>query len=282
VKENKADLHLHTTASDGLLSPVELINIFSNLGVKCISITDHDTIQGYLSVVDLAKESGIDLLPGVEITTNYKGKECHILAYAFDTENKQFLDFLSGQRLIRYRRAESILGKLNEMGYDIDIDDVSAESGMATISRNHIAMALKKKQFVATKREAFDRLLHSKGPAYVKNGYPEVQFVLELIKSAGGVSFLAHPGMYYIYEDLKFFLNNGIDGIEYIHPSHNYKTQKKLKDYATNYNLLLSGGSDFHGIRPYEIQYLGTVCVDRLRVEKIIEKSGSEMFLNAV
>jgi len=282
VKENKADLHLHTNASDGLLSPVELINAINEIGMKCISITDHDTIGGYLAALDQAKLFGIELLPGVEITTNYNGRECHILAYAFDTENGPFLNFLNNQRLIRYKRAESILDKLNGLGYDIDIDDVSAESGRATISRNHIAMALQKKRFVATKREAFDRLLHTRGPAYVINGYPDVREVLEIVKAAGGVSFLAHPGMYYIYEDLKYFLDNGIDGIEYIHPSHNYKTQKKLKDYATNYNLLLSGGSDFHGIRPFEIQYLGMICVDRIRAEKIIEKSRSEISLNAV
>lgn len=282
MKENKADLHLHTNASDGTLTPVELINVINETGMKCISITDHDTIRGYLAALEPASKFGIQVLPGVEITSNYNDRECHILAYAFDTENKVFLDFLNNQRLIRYKRAESILGKLNGMGYEIDIDDVSAESGMATISRNHIAMALQKKQFVATKREAFDRLLHSWGPAYVKNGYPDVREVFALVKEAGGVSFLAHPGMSYIYEDLKYFLNNGIDGIEYIHPSHNYKTQKKLKDYATNYNLLLSGGSDFHGSRPFERQYLGTICVDRIRADRIIEKSRSEILLNTV
>lgn len=203
-----------------------------------------------------------------------------MLAYAFDTTDKDMNDFLARQRVIRHTRAGLILEKLNRLGYDIDLDDVKAESGKATISRNHIASVLQKKRFVATKREAFDRLLHSKGPAYVQNVYPDVRDVLELVKASGGVSFLAHPGMYYIYEDLKYFLDNGINGIEYLHPSHTYQVQKKLKYYADNYKLLLSGGSDFHGLRPHERQYIGTVCVDRMRADRILEMSGSQLAIN--
>lgn len=269
----KADLHLHTTASDGLLNPFQVVDLTVKSGLKAISITDHDTVDGYLAVREYASEKGIHLVCGAEITTDFKGRECHILAYDFDLEHPAFSKMLTGQRGIRRVRANEIVSKLNKLGFDLDINEVQAESGKATISRNHIAAALQRKRFVTTKREAFDRYLHSKGPAYVTNNYPEVCSVIKLIRDAGGVSILAHPGKSYIYADLKYFMDAGLDGIEYLHPSHSYLLQKKYKEYAVNYGLLLSGGSDFHGSKPHEEQYLGTICVDMEKLDKILELS---------
>jgi len=270
----KADLHIHTTASDGLLTPVQVVDLTLKSGLSAIALTDHDTIDGYLAVQDYAANKGLRLICGAEITTDFKGRECHILAYDFDLNHALFKKMLSGQRGIRKVRANEIVSKLNKLGFDLDIDEVQAESGKATISRNHIAAALQRKRFVMTKREAYDRYLHSKGPAYVTNNYPEVGSVIKLIRDAGGVSVLAHPGKSYIYEDLKYFMDAGLDGIEYLHPSHSYQLQKKYKEYALNYGLLLSGGSDFHGSKPHEEQYLGTICVDMEKLDKILELSG--------
>jgi 3',5'-nucleoside bisphosphate phosphatase len=270
----KADLHLHTTASDGLLNPHEVVDLTVKSGLNAISITDHDTIDGYLAVREYATAKGIHLVCGAELTTDFAGRECHILAYDFDVEHPTFSKMLAGQRVKRRTRANAIVSKLNKLGFDLDINEVQAESGKATISRNHIAAALQRKRFVTTKREAFDRYLHSNGPAYVTNNYPEVSNVIQLIREAGGVSILAHPGKSYIYKDLKYFMDSGLDGIEYLHPSHSYLLQKKYKEYALNYGLLLSGGSDFHGSNPHEEQNLGTICVDMEKLDKILELSG--------
>lgn len=271
--KGKADLHLHTTASDGTLSPSEVVKLAADKGLEAISITDHDSITGYNEARELAIEKNITLLPGVEITTDFKGRECHILAYNFDIEHSELLALLKSQRKIRKTRAEAMLDKLRKLGFEIDLDEVRAESGAATISRNHLALAMLRKRYVSTKREAFDKYLSVKGPAYVRNGYPSSHDVISLIRRAGGVSFLAHPGKYYIYEDLKYFLECGLDGIEYIHPSHTWEMQKKYKEYAENYGMLLSGGSDFHGGRTHEDHYLGVICVDVDRVARIIERS---------
>lgn len=256
-----------------MLTPIQVVELAKRNGLSAISITDHDTMDGFLMAREFADRCGMKLIPGVEITTDFKGRECHILAYDIDPDHVEFREMLRGQRGIRKTRADQIVGKLNKMGFDLDIAEVKAESGTGTISRNHIAAALHRKRFVSTKREAFDRFLNARGPAYVQNAYPSVSSIIKLIHDAGGVSILAHPGKYYIYEDLKYFKDNGLDGIEYLHPSHTYDMQKKYQSYADNYGMLLTGGSDFHGSRPYEEQHVGTICVSVERIDRILEVS---------
>ena len=269
----KADLHVHTTASDGRLNPTEMVALAARQGISVLAITDHDTLDGYLLAKPEAEKIGMMLIPAVEITTNFEGRECHLLAYDVDAEDKGFQAFLAVQRTIRKSRATAIVAKLNKMGFDLEMDEVKAESGKATISRNHIAAAMQRKNIVATKREAFDRYLHSKGPAYVQNEYSNVLDVISMVKEVGGVSVLAHPGKSYIYQELKILKDHGLDGLEYLHPSHTWALQKKYKDYAVNYGMLLTGGSDFHGTRSHEVDYLGTICVDLHRVDSLLERA---------
>lgn len=277
----KADLHVHTTASDGRLNPTEMVSLAAQQGITVLAITDHDTLDGYFLAKSEAEKIGMILIPGVEITTDFEGRECHLLAYDVDIEDKDFLAFLSVQRTIRKSRATAIVAKLNKMGFDLEMDEVKAESGKATISRNHIAAAMQRKNIVATKREAFDRYLHSKGPAYVQNEYPNVLDVIAMVREVGGVSVLAHPGKSYIYQDLKLLKDHGLDGLEYLHPSHTWALQKKYKDYAVNYGMLLTGGSDFHGTRSHEVDYLGTICVDLHRVDSLLERASGRKKLPA-
>lgn len=273
IVNTKADLHLHTTASDGRLTPREVVELVYSKGLRSMAITDHDTLQGYIEAKSYADTIGMDLLPGVELTTDYNGRECHILAYGFDLKSESMQSLFVDQRYKRKERASEIVRKLNKLGFDLEMDEIRAESGKATISRNHIADVMRQKSFVATRREAFDRYLFTGGPAYVQNEYISAIDAIDKVHECGGVCILAHPGHYYIFEDLRYFLNAGIDGLEYIHPSHNFQTQKKLKEYADNYQLLLTGGSDFHGIKPFEDQLVGTVCVDRSRVDAILDRS---------
>ncbi|MEX0779116.1 MAG: PHP domain-containing protein [Balneolales bacterium] len=267
---NKADLHVHTTASDGVLSPEQVVRLAAEKGISTLAITDHDTIAGYRKARHVAEEVGIKLIPGIEITSDYKGKECHMLAYCIDLEHPRLITMLAAQKKIRIARAHKMINNLNKLGFDIDFDDVVAESGQDSISRVHLASVLQKKSYVANKKEAFDRYLGNDGPAYYKSEYMPAAEVINLIKEVGGLSVLAHPGQHYLYEDLRYFLKAGLDGIEYIHPSHNYELQMKYMNYANNFGLLLTGGSDFHGFRHYDDGNFGTICIDTVLSEKLL------------
>ncbi|MEX0928376.1 MAG: PHP domain-containing protein [Balneolales bacterium] len=270
---SKADLHVHTTASDGTQTPEQVIKLAVEKGLSTIAITDHDTVSGYLSALPTAKQCNIKLLAGVEITCDYQDRECHLLAYCFDPDYPELKAMLANQKKIRIDRAHKMVRNLNKLGFDMDFEDVLAESGKDSISRVHIAGVMVTKAYTADKKEAFDRYLGNDAPAYHKSVYRPVADVIGLIRKAGGLSVLAHPGTHYIYEDLRYFLNSGLDGIEYIHPSHNYELQKKYKDYAENFGLLLTGGSDFHGFRYNDFTNFGTICIDTDLSDKLLTLS---------
>lgn len=268
----RADLHIHTTASDGKIKPEKVIDLAAENKLATIAITDHDTCDGYLKVKNYAFESGVRLIPGVEITTEYKDRECHILAYGFNPNHTEFKKKLTAQRKIRVERAHKMVENLNKLGFDLDFDDVIGEAGLANISRVHIAKVLVNKGYASSMNEVFNRYLGDDKPGYARSEYTSVTDMISLIKRAGGVSILAHPGLMYIWEDLKFFLNAGIDGIEFMHPTHNFKLQKKYKDWAQNYDLLLSGGSDFHG-KARDLLHFGTITVDDSYADAILNKA---------
>jgi predicted metal-dependent phosphoesterase TrpH len=275
--ETKADLHLHTNVSDGLKTPVELIDFLFEKGLRAGAITDHDSYDGFLKARDYAEALGFDLLEGLEISCSYRQKECHLLGFGFRTDEPDMASLLRRQRSRRVERAGEMIDKLIRLGFDIDLDEIKAEAGKSSISRNHVANVLVNKGYLATRQQAFDQFLYTNGPAYVPNGFIEPEQAIEMIHACGGVVVLAHPAGLYTYEDLNYFLNAGIDGIEFIHPSHDFKAQKKYKDYAENYGLLLTGGSDYHGQRPYEDQLVGSVCVNRTRIDAIRERCATRV-----
>lgn len=258
----KADLHTHTNASDGLLTPENLILKAKSKGLKTLSITDHDTIKGYLQAVPFASQHDIELIPGVEITSLWKGREVHLLAYLFDVENKPFLQLLYRQKRARLSRMESIVEELKKQGVEIDIDEIKAESGPGNLGRPHAAMVLISKGYVSTVAEAFIRYLSSEKLSAVQTDYASIEEVIEITKKAGGVISLAHPGPMYSQKEIDELLACGLDGIECIHPSHNFNVQRSFKHLAESRNLLLTGGSDFHGKGKSDYDpYFGIVTV---------------------
>lgn len=258
----KADLHTHTNASDGLLTPEDLILKAKSKGLKTLSITDHDTIKGYLQAIPFANQHDIELIPGVEITTLWKGREVHLLAYLFDVENKPFLQLLYRQKRARISRMEGIVEELKKQGVDIDMDEIKAESGPGNLGRPHAAMVLINKGYVSTVAEAFIRYLSSEKLSAVQTDYASIEEVIEITKQAGGVISLAHPGPMYSQNEIDELLACGLDGIECIHPSHNFNVQRSFKHLAETRNLLLTGGSDFHGKGKSDYDpYFGIVTV---------------------
>ncbi len=258
----KADLHIHTTVSDGRLAPAELVHeaALRNLGI--IAITDHDTIDGIPEAKKVADEEGIEIIPGVEITIDFNGKECHVLMYGFSPDNPRIKKFLKEQQNIRVYRAQKIVGNLKKLGFDISFDEVLARAGLgASISRPHIASVMVEKGYAGNTREVFLRYLGNNRPAYFKCEYRSVSDVAELARDVGGVLMLAHPSVYYSEKDLQVMLDAGIDGVEYVHPSHPYELQKKYHDWAEKHGLLVSGGSDYHGYRYDDECNLGIVAI---------------------
>lgn len=269
----KADLHMHSTASDGRFPPGILVEKCAAAGLKTIAITDHDTIGGFEKAVEAAADAGIDLVPGIEITCEMDGRERHLLAYNFDTEHPRLKTFIQAQRLRRYRRASQMIQNLNRLGFDISMDEVKAEAGTLNISRNHIAGLMLSKGYVAHKQLVFDKYIGDAAPAYHKTEYEHISSVIALIHECGGVAILAHPGRHYTQKQLTELIEAGIDGFECIHPSHNFKFQKKYSTLCEENALLKTGGSDFHGYRMHESSNLGIVAVDVAWVKKLRERT---------
>lgn len=258
----KADLHTHTSASDGALHATELLEKVKSKGLKTIAITDHDTIKGYLEGKEKAAELGIELIPGVEITSLWNDREIHLLAYMFDEENADFLMLLKRQKRARILRMGLIVEYLKSKGVDIDLDEVRAESGPGNVGRPHAAAVLINKGYVAGVSEAFIRYLSTEKLKHIKTEYASIEKVVEITQAAGGVLSLAHPGPMYSRKEIEEILATGLDGIECIHPSHNFNVQRTFKRLAESKKLLITGGSDYHGTGKSDYDpYLGIVTI---------------------
>jgi 3',5'-nucleoside bisphosphate phosphatase len=258
----KADLHTHTIASDGAYTPEELLEKAFEKKLKIISITDHDTIKGYLKGKEKAKELGIELIPGVEVTAVWNKREVHILTYCFDEEDQEFRRMLLNQKKSRVQRMERIVKKLQSKGLDITMDEVRAEAGPGNIGRPHAASVLINKGYVASVAEAFIRYLSTEKLGHIKTMYVSVEELVKIAKRAGGVLSLAHPGPLYTQSEIDELVSLGLDGIECIHPSHNFNLQRSFSKIAQRDNLLITGGSDFHGKGKKDYDpYFGIVTV---------------------
>jgi predicted metal-dependent phosphoesterase TrpH len=266
----KADLHLHTNASDGDCTPEEILEKAIEKGLKTISITDHDTIKGYNEARKSELSNKIELLPGVEMSVRWGEKEVHLLSYCFDPDDEDVNLLLLQQSGARRRRMARIVEHLQKQGIDIDMDEVRAEAGFSNIGRPHAASVLMSKGVVSTFNEAFIRYLSSEKLDNISAEYCTLTDALDVMKKAGGVLSIAHPGPIYSADEVDQMIELGVDGVECIHPSHPYPVQKNYTKIAKQRNLIVTGGSDFH--RPsksgYE-PYFGIVTLGEQYVEAI-------------
>jgi len=265
----KADLHTHTTASDGACTPVELIELAVSKKLEAISITDHDTLKGYDLAVEPAAEKGIRLIPGVEITSKIDSKEVHILAYGFDPVNESIRNLMHRQRKARNHRMEQIVDQLKKQGVDITIDEVKAEARAGNLGRPHLAKVMVNKKIVASVGEAFIRYISSEKLTDLEIDYASFEEIVQDVRAAGGATVLAHPGVYSSDTLIANLIEAGLDGIECIHPSHNYDAQKKYTAIAEKKGLLVTGGSDFHGNREDYDAYFGIVTLSMQRLANL-------------
>lgn len=269
----KVDLHLHTYYSDGFFSPFEIVKKIQKTGTKIISITDHDNIGGLKEAIRTGLKEDIEVIPGVEISGEYMNREMHILGYFIDPQAPVLVELLTEIQEERILRIKKIIAKLNELGSTITYDDAKEDlKTTVSIGRPHIANVLVKQGFVKSFFDAFSKYIGDDKIADVKKVRPNYERVFKVIKEAGGLSFVAHPAKYFNEEEIKIFKAAGLDGIEVVHPSHNTNEVKKFKEIAVKYNLLTSGGSDFHGGRKNDAGNMGKYYISEKEVDRMRAK----------
>ncbi|MEN6326898.1 MAG: PHP domain-containing protein [Syntrophomonas sp.] len=243
------DLHVHTSASDGALSPPELIDLAIASGIQGIAITDHDTVEGLEPAIMYknAKALNIDVLPGIEMNTEGGEQEIHILGYFIDYYNSRLISRLKEIKKARYERAEKMIDKINRLGMAVSFAEVQDLAKGDLIGRPHIALAMIQNNYVASMAEAFNKYIGKGKPAYVNRYKFLPQEAIELIKTAGGIPVLAHPGLLSHKKILFDLIKMGIEGIEVYYPQHNEDQIARFLELSTEYNLLVTGGSDYHG-----------------------------------
>ncbi|HCB93980.1 MAG TPA: phosphatase [Selenomonas sp.] len=267
-----SDLHMHTFFSDGRLSPEELVAAAKAAGLKYISISDHDTVDGVVHLYEegLYPNRGIRIIPGVEFSAHHPEREIHILGYNVDIFHQGLLEKLNDVMEARWSRFSEIVDKLRAQGYSISEAEVLKIAGSSkSISRSHIARVLVKNKCFSTVREAFEKMLEKGQPAYVPHYRLEVEEIIELIHEAGGIAVLAHPKLVKDDELVEDVLSRGIQGIEVFYPRHDEEDVKRYMAMAEKYNLLVTGGSDFHGFPTRWPDELGVFTIDDCWAEKI-------------
>ncbi len=274
----KADLHIHTTASDGKVSPAGIVKKAVAAGLDIIAITDHDTIDGLVEAEEEAKKHRLRIIPGVEFSTELHGREMHILGYYIDTDNPDLNNKLAELAVGREKRAREILAKLNDLGYSITYEEVRSFARGKIIGRLHFARALVEKKYVPDIGSAFSEdLLGEGGKAYVKHMKMTPAEAISLIHSSGGLAFLAHPGLLIDNRgvsdsEIAQLVEAGLDGVEIYHISNSPEYQVHYMRLVNKYGLLVSGGSDYHGDGEREGGDLGSVTVSDLLVVKMEER----------
>ncbi|MDD5506152.1 MAG: PHP domain-containing protein [Candidatus Omnitrophica bacterium] len=264
-----ADLHVHTSESDGTLTPKQLVKEALSRGLSAIAIVDHDTVGGIPEAMAAAQGEDLEIIPGIELTAQHENQEIHILAYFVDCRNRPLLEKLRLVQLNRIERVYKIINNLEEQGVRLNPQDVFDISGKGTVGRMHIAKALVKVGRVATTAEAFRKYIGDKSPAYVLGFNLSPVEAITLIRGAGGVAVLAHPYTLHNDELIAELAGCGLQGIEVYYPEHSQSMVNFYLDLAKKLNLLVTGGSDFHGSVKPDIK-LGMIkipieLVDRLR-----------------
>ncbi|WP_100404212.1 PHP domain-containing protein [Bacillus solitudinis] len=254
TKIRNSDLHMHSTASDGGYSPKELVEKCAGVGLRIISLTDHDTVQGIRPAIETAKPLNITVIPGIEFSTKFKGKSVHILGFGIDWTNEELNTMLTKQRDMRRRRLDTILEKLVNVGLVVNAEDVLKHVDGGSIGRPHVAKALIEYGYVKDVAEAFDRYLAEGQPCYVdKENEMSVKEAIEWIHKTNGIAVVAHPSYYGLDEAIGDWVSKwSLDGIEVYHRDHSEEDIRRYEklcteiEIQTGSSLLRTGGSDFH------------------------------------
>lgn len=243
------DLHLHSTASDGRSSPEDVVLAAAAAGVGSIALTDHDTLAGVATAQKAGARSQVRVVAGCEFSVRVWWGELHLLGYFLPHDDDELTHFLHGQRSHRDDRARAIIESLEGLGAPVAYERVQAIAAGAPIGRPHIARALVETGRVRTIGEAFDRFLADGGPAYVQRPLPELKATVAMVRKLGGVTSAAHLKDRGTVANIERLAGEGVDAVEVLHPAHDDATVGVLRKCAARFDLLMTGGSDWHGVR---------------------------------
>lgn len=266
--ERLADLHVHTNHSDSTFSPKTVVEYAKQKGLSCIAITDHDSVDGIEPAMRAARKLDLEIIPGVEMTVQEDGVEIHILGFFVDLKDTRFLKKLKKIRRNRVQRIYKIINKLKRYNVDIDPEEVFKLSGPGSVGRPHIAAVMEKKGYVSSIEEAFRRFLGDHRPCFEKHFEITAEEAISELKAAGAVTVYAHPhvmgGERFVVKLIKY----GLEGIEAYHSEHSRSVARRYVEIATKHDLLVTGGSDCHGLNKDKI-LIGTVTVPYKLVEEL-------------
>ena len=263
-----ADLHLHSQFSDGTYTPEEVAAQGVRFGFSALALTDHDTVEGCARMAAACDAATIEFIPGAELTAEQAGNELHILGYFLDTQNAKLLAEIGKFQVVRQQRIRDMVARLNELNVPLRAEAVFALANCQSPGRPHVARALVKAGLCRSLDEAFERFLKKGRPAWVPKAKMSAPEGIELIHQAGGLAVMAHPGLNRTDEVIPELVAAGLDGIECFHTKHSPTTAARYLALAEKYNLLITGGSDCHGLskgRPL----IGTVKLDYSYIEKL-------------
>lgn len=241
------DLHIHSTASDGALTPAEVVARAAALGIAVIAITDHDTVAGIDEAVEAGRDLGVRVIPGVELSAGIDGRGVHVLGYHIDHTREALSVELARLRAVRIERAAHIVDSLASSGLDLSMHDVLDAADGGAVGRAHIAQVLVSAGHASSVSDAFARLLGSGRPHYVPKPVGSLAQVVGWIHDAGGVAVLAHPALSEVDDLIGSLAGHGVVGIEAYHASHDRPTRERYVALAREHGLICTGGSDFHG-----------------------------------
>jgi 3',5'-nucleoside bisphosphate phosphatase len=258
------DLHLHTTASDGRSTPEELVADVVAAGCQTVALTDHDTVAGLAATRAAAERAGLEFVDGIEITAVVAERDVHILGYFLDAESARLNAFLATQRERRRDRFVRIAAKLAAIGAPVEIETVLASAVPGkSLGRPALAQALIRAGHARDVSDAFDRFLSEGRPGYVSREGETPRVVIDEIHAAGGLASIAHPGKLGRDELVEEIAGSGLDAVEVFHPDHDARDQARYRQLAARFNLLITGGSDYHGPGSGRTGGLGTVSLPR-------------------
>lgn len=243
----RIDLHTHTTASDGLLSAEDLVRLAHDAGVGILAITDHDSTNSVDAGMEVAREVGIEVVPAVELNTDVPGAEVHVLGYCIDHHVAWLQEILARLREGRLHRAARMVEKLTLLGVPVQMERVLTFAGGGAVGRPHVARALVEAGHVSETAEAFTKYIGRNGPAYAERLKLTPAQAVEIIRRAGGIPVLAHPGWGGDDAIVEGLAREGLEGIEVYYPDHSPAMVDHYLHLARRFNLLVTGGTDFHG-----------------------------------
>lgn len=280
----RIDLHVHSNVSDGTDTPAGLVTYALSKGLAAMALTDHDTVGGVVEALRAAEGTELRLIPGVELSAEYRGRDIHILGLFLNYGSEPLLAYLADVKETRNRRNERMAKLLSDHGMPVSMEELQSEFGGAVLTRAHFAKLLRKKGYVKSYDEAFERYLGDGKPCYLPKERISPGQAIALIHRAGGLAMLAHPLLYHmepegIRELVRLLCGEGLDGLEAIYSMNSGKDEQCMRRLAADFGLLVSGGSDYHGATKPHID-LGTGRGDLYVPEEVLEKLEAAVAVN--